>query len=1474
MKFRPSFLTTVWVGLLLAATANAHPYASGITNQGGTISWVLNESATDVKIIFDKGAVTNDLGAAPLVGQNTFSLGSHTNFAIVVFKAGSNQLTQISSDLNFYNNIYGPRGVAVNQNAKTWNFGRIYLASANPGDAPDNRATTKGIYALNAASQDVLNLGNTAATAGMSLGTSTTYSPFKMFVGPDDSVYAGDASSSKIGGVWRLDPNLATSTNLFGLANPSTNTASKGTNFGRAVGTPNITGSLAGGNLVLTMTAWDLNLTNSSGKFASSATGYQNIYQYNIGAGPLPWKSFPTIITNPIGLGTVNGVTMDAEVAPDGKYFITAARSSASDGTTNVCVLNSTGTVVLWDSRTQSKNYFGDAVNDHLWIQNYSISVSPDDQYVLIQGAANNNFLIMALTNGVPNIATLTTNTTVSANGGSTCYAATWDAADNIYVTSGGSDTLRIFSPGLTTTCVTSNDLTCTNGSFQMTATSAAVAAIQTPPASQTVQCSSNASFSVAASGPAIEYQWYLGGAPIGGATNAMLNLGTVSLAQSGQSYHVVVSNTSNAVTSQTATLTVVDTVPPVVALNGSKTMALLQGSGFSDPGATAIDSCDGVLPVTAEGSVNVNVAGTYILSYVATDSSGNSATNTRTVYVQGTNGAPSILQQPAGQAAQCDSTVGFTVIASGGMPLQYQWFDGATRLSDGSGVSGSATASLTLNGATLPEAGSYYVVISNSFQSVTSQVATLTLNDESTPVVTVNGSAVVTVAEGSAYTELGATAGDACVGNLPVTTSGSVNVNTPGTYIVTYSTTNSGGITASAWRTVIVTVSTTTVTASTPELIPLPVTTETRPGVFTLCPSQSYPPAPAQALMKILVDSASLQTGQYLASALFKSTGYQFQIVTSAMTNAVRNAILITTSNAVASLGTEGYELTVAPDSVVIRAPGQSGTFYGVQSLLQLLPPQIYTPHVVSGVAWTAPCIYIEDQPRFAWRGVMVDVARHFLDKQQIKQILDTLAMHKLNTFHWHLTDDNGWRIQITNYPALTTNSGWRAGIDYGINPLSSPQTNTAGQYGGYYTQADIQEVVAYAQQRHITIVPEIEMPCHCTAALAAYPQFGCGNADGLYDMDYDDINYAVDLFSPGTPGTLPFLEEVLTEVMGLFPGQYIHCGGDEVVSSGDAQWNSYTPDVTNMEALGITPNGDTSIVAYQSWFSSVIATFLQAHGRMMMGWDDFEDGGIIPNAALNSAETGSSSYAVAAAEAGRPVVMSPSSSCYINYIETTTNIEPFFIVGGAPAYTSLNTVYSFEPVPSTLPSQYDTNIIGAQCNLWSEYVPSQENFLFKLYPRESAMAELDWTPSASKNYTSFTNRLVTHEERLAAMGVNYNHESIPQVGTWGPAVSTTPTTMSWNITTNVTVAGEIDVNFFSTGGNGLGIGSVALLQNGVQVDIDTHAGFASGSGVYTLYVLHLPETKPGASYTIQAVVSSSGGTTSSGIVYLPNWD
>ena len=264
--------------------------------------------------------------------------------------------------------------------------------------------------------------------------------------------------------------------------------------------------------------------------------------------------------------------------------------------------------------------------------------------------------------------------------------------------------------------------------------------------------------------------------------------------------------------------------------------------------------------------------------------------------------------------------------------------------------------------------------------------------------------------------------------------------------------------------------------------IIPEPQKWARHDGVFRLDPAT-----------RIVADPASRQTAQWLAERLRSATGYAVPVAAKQTGKAAAGTILLTTQGAVASLGPEGYTLTVAPDSVVVRAPGSAGVFYGMQTLLQLLPAEIFSSKVVTDVAWGMPCVEIQDQPRFPWRGLMLDVSRHFFTKAEVEQVLDLLALHKINTFHWHLVDDQGWRIEIKKYPKLTQMGAWRDAVGFGFDKSVTTNYGPDGRYGGFYTQDDIREVVAYAAARHITIVPEIEMPGHSTAALAAYPQYSC---------------------------------------------------------------------------------------------------------------------------------------------------------------------------------------------------------------------------------------------------------------------------------------------------------------------------------------------------------------------------------------------
>ena len=655
------------------------------------------------------------------------------------------------------------------------------------------------------------------------------------------------------------------------------------------------------------------------------------------------------------------------------------------------------------------------------------------------------------------------------------------------------------------------------------------------------------------------------------------------------------------------------------------------------------------------------------------------------------------------------------------------------------------------------------------------------------------------------------------------------------------------------------------------PALVPLPqIVVQTNAGSFTLCPPQIIPGAPAPSPTPILVDGAGRETAEFLATTLFKSTGYRFPISTNSGVSPVPQAILLTTNSALTNLGSEGYELTIATDSVVIRAQTSAGLFYGVQTLLQLLPPQIYAATPVIGVPWTAPCIYIQDWPRFSWRGWMLDSVRHFFNKDEVKQFIDTMAMHKLNMFHWHLDDDSGWRIEIKSWPLLTQVGAWRTNIMFGLNPRATTAWDDTGtNYGGFYFQSDIREIVQYAAQRHITIVPEIEMPGHSSAALAAYPQFACGCPtcfNGPYSLNV--TAYVGGVFCAARPETMSFLHDVLGEVISLFPGPYIHIGGDEVDFR---NWQRHSLDQALTNTIGTT-----NMQVYQGYFTQQIANWIKSQGRTMIGWSEIMNGGTVTNAALMDWINGTGSRAIQAATNQEYVVMTPSAICYINKFENGSDIwsnEPPSQAGIVPTAT----VYNFEPIPSGLNPAYTNYILGAQGNSWTEFIPSLLNMEFKMFPRLAALAEVNWTSASLKNYTSFTNRLVIHNQRLANAGVNYNPLATPPaIGTWAPAqITTNFFTLTWGITWNVTKAGEIDVSFcWKSGANGLDVAWVALLENGVEIDRDTHAGFTGAGPTKPAYILHLSALRPGATYTLAASVAGRGGTNSTGTIYRVNWN
>jgi hexosaminidase len=518
--------------------------------------------------------------------------------------------------------------------------------------------------------------------------------------------------------------------------------------------------------------------------------------------------------------------------------------------------------------------------------------------------------------------------------------------------------------------------------------------------------------------------------------------------------------------------------------------------------------------------------------------------------------------------------------------------------------------------------------------------------------------------------------------------------------------------------------------------LIPWPQKVLQMDGSFILTPQT-----------RICADWSSRETADFFAERLRQSTGFPLKIHHSKTPRT--NAILFTTKNANTNLGPEGYEFLVSTNSIVICAPTQAGLFYGGQTLLQLLPPEVFSSNVVTA-NWRVSCIYIEDWPRFQWRGLMLDVSRHFFNKSEVEDVLDEMAFYKLNRFHWHLTDDQGWRIQIRQYPKLTEIGAWRDKFNF-VPPSNETFQHPAwsqptadkfapnGNYGGFYTQNDIREVVAYAAMRHIVIVPEIEMPGHAEAALAAYPQYSCVTFSG------NDLRGHKGIYDPSNPETFVFLDNILSEVFKLFPGPYVHIGGDEVQTN-------YWHDNTNCQAL-MKREGLTDEHELQSWFTARMEKYISAHGKTLVGWSEILRGGLPTNAVVMDWIGGAKD----AAEAGHDAVMAPSEPvpyCYFDYYQSTNHATEPRAIG---KYVPLRQVYSFEPMPAGLPVEFQSHILGAQGNLWTEYVPSLPHAQYMIFPRECAMAEVTWSAKDTHNWDDFYQRLMENEKCLDELGVNY---------------------------------------------------------------------------------------------------------------------
>ncbi|GAB3468663.1 hypothetical protein GCM10027321_37260 [Massilia terrae] len=429
-----------------------------------------------------------------------------------------------------------------------------------------------------------------------------------------------------------------------------------------------------------------------------------------------------------------------------------------------------------------------------------------------------------------------------------------------------------------------------------------------------------------------------------------------------------------------------------------------------------------------------------------------------------------------------------------------------------------------------------------------------------------------------------------------------------------------------------------------------------------------------------------------------------------------------------------ESYELQIDQSGISLKAPAADGLFHGLQTLRQLVPPDSQGRAI--------PAVRIADAPRFPYRGLMLDVARHMIPVEDIKRQLDLMARYKFNVLHWHLTDDQGWRLEIKGYPKLTTVGAWRK--ETVLERKLSPYVGDGKPYGGFYTQAQAREVVEYAKQRHITVIPEIDMPGHMVAALAAYPELGC--TPGPFEVR-TTWGVADDILCP-SEATFNFVMGVLSEVMEVFPSTYIHLGGDEAPT---IRWeqSALAQDIIRREGL-------KNEHALQGWFLRRVEQFVTDHGRMIIGWDEILDGAPSPTATVMSWR--GMAGGIKAAQLGHDVIMSPTDNVYLDYCEGKPPEEPDCMVG----YLPLKKVYAFEPVTASLTPEQAKHILGGQANLWTEYLPRIDQVEAKYWPRALAVADVLWAPRAARDWDRFVKRLGPQLVALGKAGVHYR---IPEV-------------------------------------------------------------------------------------------------------------
>ncbi len=604
--------------------------------------------------------------------------------------------------------------------------------------------------------------------------------------------------------------------------------------------------------------------------------------------------------------------------------------------------------------------------------------------------------------------------------------------------------------------------------------------------------------------------------------------------------------------------------------------------------------------------------------------------------------------------------------------------------------------------------------------------------------------------------------------------------------------------------------------------IVPRPVLVRAQEGTFTITGKTAILYSAGSAEMK--------EMAEYLADRLAESTGKRLSI----REGADGGNVIVLKLNGCGEVDKtdEGYCLNAGPERIVIAAPKPAGVFYGIQTLRQMLDAG------GTGAA-KVPGVYISDFPRYGWRGISFDCARHFHSKEAVKRYIDLLAYHKMNVFHWHLTDDQGWRIEIQKYPKLTSVGAWRD--EFGR------------RHGGFYTRDDVREVVAYARSRYIEVVPEIEMPGHATAAIAAYPELSC---DGQQLTIKPEWGVFPNLFCAGKEETFAFLEDVLREVAELFPSRYIHIGGDEAAKD---KWK-----VCPHCQKRIRDEGLKDEEALQGYFSRRMDTFVRSLGKTLIGWDEILEGKPSQTAVVESWR--GMEGAVEGAAEGHRIIAAPEQTNYFDYPMLDERSHIWWM-----RTTSLEKAYSFEATPKKLTPEQASFIMGAECAIWSEYARDFE-LDYKIFPRLCAFSETVWTPGDLRNWDDFSRRMETQLTRLDRLGVDYFTPAF-FAGKWTPAqVSGDKKTLEWDLSGFITKPGHYRFTIrHDEGKDGVSVESAALLRDGRAVWSDNHPARTSARrNEFQNYYMDVAKVESGKPYTLKVILTAEGGGDTAGSVWV----